>query len=393
MRCCNCNLPLRPDNMVEAVDMNGELIYLCRYCHRHTHGCRACGRTFDIRCAIFMRISGSHNYQGILCPDCYHSRQYYTCRECGVEFIMGPYELRGLLYCRKCYNRNVVFCARCYCSLHRDYAHYFNGRPYCGICRNYANCRPVRRGASDIIRPYYYKPQPKFWGEGSVFYGVEIETDNYRRREASARVVHELDKAEENFYIKNDASLVNGFEIVFHPRSLQSWVEYNLEKVLEVVEENGGQAADTCGLHIHRSRGDLSEVTIAKILAFFSFCKDQIVALSGRESRYAHFGQLDKDTFGHYKNRLQYCNDRYQAVNLQPEHTIEFRTFKGTLSGNLVKIYIIFVDFVIQFVKSILVVELSPYIWEYFVDFLKVMAVKDKNAETLLSYLISIELI
>ena len=360
--------------------------------------CQYCGRR--VRAATYVGLTSRHlDIMVPLCSTCYEERRFYVCSNCNASFLFNPSILGDRHYCQSCFEELVGRCS-CFIIARRHHAYYVGERPYCRLCRSPieprrpadphlrdtpTSRRVVPNRERRLLRPYTYKPTPRFHGEGAVFYGVELETDRFGSRYEALENLHKIDRREEDFYLKSDASLRNGIEIVFHPRTIDSWREYDLSPILRVVRDHGGQASSTCGLHVHRSRGDLSKVTISKLLAFFSICRRQITSVAGRETRYAHFRDLDKDARGHFKRLGRYALDRYQAINIQPMDTIEFRVFRSVLKQATIKVNLLFLDYLVDFVKSILVSELTHNVWDDFVGYIKIR--KTKGGCELLDYL------
>lgn len=71
-------------------------------------------------------------------------------------------------------------------------------------------------------RPYSYKPEPRFFGEGKVFLGVELEVeapDNQKKEDGLAL------SSPRWAYAKRDGSLgIYGWEVVTHPIAVNYWM-------------------------------------------------------------------------------------------------------------------------------------------------------------------------
>jgi hypothetical protein len=82
-------------------------------------------------------------------------------------------------------------------------------------------------------------------------------------------------------------------------------------------------------MHVHCSREPLSELSIAKMVCFVNAPRNAkfMRVISGREaSTYARYKKKD------IRDAAKRTGDRYEALNVQPPHTVEFRLFKGTLN-------------------------------------------------------------
>ena len=200
-----------------------------------------------------------------------------------------------------------------------------------------------------IIHDYYHKPEPEFRGNGSRFFGVELEVDGAGESNRNAQLI--LDAAnsgEERVYIKHDGSLNEGFEIVTHPMTL----EYHLKEmpwaeVLAKAKEMGylSHQAGTCGLHVHINRTAFGETeaeqdeAIARLLYFFEKNFEELIKFSRRSPSQlkkwaARYGLKEnpKEILDHAKGDCR--GERYTCVNLTNAHTIECRMWRGTLKYN-----------------------------------------------------------
>ena len=248
--------------------------------------------------------------------------------------------------CQPCYDRHYTSCERCGRIIHVDDAYYEDDDeddPLCYDCHTHA-----RR--NKMIEDYYYKPEPLFRGDGSRYFGVELEIDGAGEDDASARKVMEIANGNglENLYCKHDGSLDDGFEMVTHPMTLEYHMkEMPWAKILQEAIHLGytSHQAQTCGLHVHVNRnafGDTEEsqdAVIARILYFFEKNWEELLKFSRRTPRQlerwaARYGYKDqpKELLDHAKKG--YHGGRYTSVNLTNTDTIEFRIFRGTLKYN-----------------------------------------------------------
>ena len=249
--------------------------------------------------------------------------------------------------CQCCYERYYTNCTRCGALLREEDAHYSsddpdNEEPLCYHCYE-------RAESHHTIQNYYYKPIPIFYGEGTRYFGVELEIDGGGENHANARALLGIANAgEERAYCKHDGSLDDGFEIVTHPMTLAYHQEVMpWQEILHKAVSMGYQShkAGTCGLHIHVSRDAFGETEaqqdacIARILYFVEKHWDELLKFSRRTQ-----SQLDQwaARYGYKEQPREILNQakrgngkgRYASVNLQNENTIEFRIFRGTLKYN-----------------------------------------------------------
>ena len=311
----------------------------------------------------FSAIAFIHKYR----PDtetelvpCDHCGQLV--HDCDLEYVDGEYWCNDCLedntfICDNCYSRhsndemiqdnNYCLCQSCFddyyyrCSdcgriIHRDDTYWYRDEvPYCEYCYE---------ELPQVIHDYYYKPEPIFYGDSKLYFGVELEVDKGGERDEHAeRILADVNFPEEKLYCKHDGSLRNGFEMVSHPMTLEYHKnEMNWSGIMERAMELSYKShdTDTCGLHIHVNRSGLGwddcerEETISRIVYFIELHWNELLKFSRRTpetiERWARRYGLLEDTERTYKNAKENCN-RYVCLNLQNRSTIEFRFFRGTL--------------------------------------------------------------
>jgi len=243
--------------------------------------------------------------------------------------------------CRHCYNRHFTTCESCGAIIHTSDAYLLDDdTEYCIDCYN-------SRRRHFCIHEHDYRPTPIFHGEGSRYFGVELEIDDGGFDNDSAKAILSIANVNgtDNLYCKSDSSLDCGFELVTHPMTLEYHItEMPWRDILDKAKSLGycSHQAETCGLHIHVNRtsfGDTKEeqdICIARILYFFEKHWDELLKFSRRtpdqlERWASRYGYKDRpmDILDHAKG-----HNRYACVNLQNKNTIEFRMFRGTLKLN-----------------------------------------------------------
>lgn len=196
------------------------------------------------------------------------------------------------------------------------------------------------------IKNYSYKPKPNFYkneNDENLFFGVEIETENFNRNKSKQDIVDEaLDVAFNDFvYCKEDGSLNDGVEFVSHPFTLSKMMQNKdtLKNFCDyLISQNlKSHDTDTCGFHIHVNRSyfyddELAVIDIAKFM-YNNF--DDYSAFCRRGSNnYCETTLIDyaaNDDYS-YSDLLDAC-DRYNTINIQNNNTIEFRQPRGTLNA------------------------------------------------------------
>jgi len=203
----------------------------------------------------------------------------------------------------------------------------------------------------DVADELGFKYLPNQDRKTTVTYGIELEVE--RRRNAYddiAQYVHE--EVEDFARLKSDGSLSNGFEIVTTPCSY----EYQKEKwskflKSDLIKQLRGWKTDTAGLHIHIGKKQLKPSEIGKLLIFINSEENAqlIDDIAGRTSYQWAKKHPKKITDSLYRTSR---DDRYEAVNMSNEHTVELRIFKSNLSHNGFMRVLEFADALVHFAKQ-----------------------------------------
>ena len=302
-----------------------------------THTCSACGSIHP--------LTELTEVEGVFyCSYCLDS-ETVICSHCGCRVLLDDMAgTEDFPLCQRCYDDHYTSCECCGRIIHRDDANYDDDdsyEAYCSSCyRNHC------RGSG--IEDYYYKPDPIFYGNGTRYFGIELEVDGAGEEDDSADdVMYIGNRTANHIYCKHDGSLDEGFEIVTHPMTLDyhqksmSW-----SAVLDELKGMGylSHQATTCGLHVHVNRNSLGDTyqqqedTIARILFFVESHWNEILKFSRRNERQmeqwaSRYGRKD-DPKEVLKTAKTSYKGRYTCVNLTNDMTIEFRMFRGTLKYN-----------------------------------------------------------
>lgn len=156
----------------------------------------------------------------------------------------------------------------------------------------------------------------------TVYLGCELEYETNNRSRAQIQVGKLMHG---HALMKSDGSIRNGFEIVTCPATLDIHLDVfkkfydNIPKDLKI-EKN-------VGMHVHVSRKPLSQLTIGKMTEFLNRIdnKDFIHHIAGRiDNSYA---KMNSDRTITFLRKHRHGGDRYNALNLNNEKTIEVRLF------------------------------------------------------------------
>lgn len=355
--------------------------------NERTVTCTCCGAEVRPEDALYVDASP-------LCQDC-ADEETFVCDNCGFRHWNtenagdGCYDL-----CESCRDEYFVACSECGRLLHNYEAYYTNHDddgefPYCESCFHHKE--------GEALHSYSYKPTPVFYGNGSLYLGVELEVDGAGQSAENAREVLEVVNRRDDYaYMKTDGSLDDGLELVTHPCTLEEhetgvpWQDcLDTFRALGYCSHNAG----TCGLHVHVNRDGLGadvaaqDETIAKILYLFERFWQEVLRFSRRtESQMNHWAarygykNTGKEILEHAK--YDSSNGRYACVNLTNAHTIEFRAFRGTLKYNTLIATLQFVDRICKVALSMPEMDLRAMSWPEFV-----LQLTDARTPELIQYL------
>lgn len=361
-----------------AVVANGDLV--CGECIDREYGqCDECGEWFP-------RDELTETGNGYdVCESCL-DEGYFCCEDCGTWYpedgvvVVNPDTHAVGYVCEDCARRNYRRCDDC--GNYFDSDHIAFSSAYHDVCTNCSDdwcscshCGEVMRVEDAVydgnsgeyycpycaptshLHDYGYKPDPVFGttesddglssylGEALTF-GVELECDG---GDSVSAALADIGRITDRCYCKHDGSLTDGFEIVTHPGTLAWHKErFPWADVCKASLDNGFRShdTDTCGLHVHVGRAQLGDHpcdTAAKMSLITYRLKDWFIRFSRRkgETRWAEYvkpgtrlGNDEQAFLGAYYEQLR-C-DRYRAVNVKNDSTVEVRIFRGTLNPGTV---------------------------------------------------------
>lgn len=297
---CECCEQYKLEDVLHTIHDSGEVV--CEDCLGDYYYCDCCNEYFA---DSGYGISDNDRY---ICEHCADWNGYHVCDDCGCISNDGSYdESDDYWYCHSCYDRN--------CSTH-DYGY-----------------KPM---------PYFHRTSSENRSGRLLYLGVELEVDDGDNKRCVSS-----EYSEDDVYCKHDGSLGEyGFEIVSHPRTLNSHKQWEWRSVMQTCRNNSYTSHDagTCGLHIHVNRDffDDDESAAAKIIILLDRFWDTFFVPFSRRTSYQLrdwanrpreeevVKALDDDDVRRWKMSCA-KSGRYKALNLTNENTIEFRLFRGTL--------------------------------------------------------------
>ena len=350
-----------------------------------------------------LKTEAQQYYDDELCQYCY-SNKTIVCSACGTQVPMSSVTyVEGKPYCFTCCEEHTVECDFCHTRININNAYadeyiylcsdcYLHHYVTCDACRNFViRNDAVSRGnniycpecyPSRTIHDYSYKPVPRFYGgkdENDIFMGVELEVDNGGENETNGQKVLSIANKEYPYvYIKHDGSLSNGFELVSYPATIQ-WhmTRTPWEAILKKLKSMNYRSHDsrTCGLHVHISRkafgtdAEEQDMNIMKLLYFVEKFWSKMVRFSRRNEdqlqRWARrYGM--KNTPKELLDTAKH-SERYYAVNLRNEKTVEIRMYRGTLNYNSFIATLQFTHELVRILRELTVDEVATISWDAFV--------------------------
>ncbi|MBY8856629.1 hypothetical protein K7711_09095 [Nocardia sp. CA2R105] len=221
---------------------------------------------------------------------------------------------------------------------------------------------------------YSYKPDPRFYGTGPLYLGMELEiiVPQRHRHEAISAVTDAVGRLA---YLKNDSSIEpSGFELVTHPMDFPFAMGEFPWPLLGELSALGCSSDRRVGLHVHASRaGFCSPAHIYRWATFLYRNEIAVTELAGRRSRYARFSPQARTRIKDTAKGHPHGNDvdRYQAVNPHPRHTLEVRIFAGSLNPVRVQAALSFVAASIEYTRGLTAHDIAAHHgwdWPRFTD-------------------------
>lgn len=366
--CPICEAVHPVEEMVSIIDRRGTEVRLGVSCRNaYFFQCADCGTWELNRSGRYVTINGERK---TVCVNCRTSGRYEECYICGEVHPVGEMQTiesptgRRARVCPTCYpNTNV--CEECGRIIGESDTYEQGESILCYEC--YEN-------AKKVIKNYSYKPTAIFTVDDTetahdklLYMGVELEVDDGEDRYECAKRINKLGNG--LLYCKSDGSLDDGIEIVSHPCTLKAHqTKIDWLKVMEECRSYDFYSHDTttCGLHVHASRKALGGSTreqscnIAKIIMMTDkFYSDELMNFSRRsEDKAEQWAKASDryftsgDTLTEIDQKLElHARDRYKCVNLDNEHTIEFRVFRGTLNHLTFIATLQFVQTIVDYAK------------------------------------------
>lgn len=329
--CSECGevLPL------EELEKEQGNLQLCSDCSEHYFECSDCHELIH---EDYLHLVEDNDYY--VCDDC-ADNNYYYCHDCG-RLVSNYYYVDDCDYyvCERCRDYDYYYCEMC--------NHLVSGDNWYGedSHNNYVCCDCYEENNNGLLGYHCFNDWCEFLGKNEekapYLIGKEIELDplNYGNENVSG--VIEIMQNNLNAVAMEDGSLrSSGVEVVTHPESWEYLKEHkqDYENFFNEIENIGYGNDGRCGLHFHVTRPN--DNVISRIIVLMESFKSEIKKLSRRkEHQIEEWAKFLTDYNSNQPMKYQSTkylkekfinkyHDRYMALNLTNNNTIEFRFFNG----------------------------------------------------------------
>ena len=291
----------------------------------------------------------SGSWRETCCPDCAHTRtqsgERIQSQEGDRTLYLAEYHVRYRTYNNQ--NRSgdrrqlgLRFDER------RQFWHDDSYSPYGHLIQGYHSSKS--QGFKLIESPWFRSHRRAFGCE------LEVQVRSGSKDQACGKV-HEIlnpsgDVGEYCFF-ERDGSIGEGFEIVTQPAGLDVHLKKFAEFLTNDEAKRGLRSHEggACGFHVHVGREYVTQSQIYRIQSFLNDVRNEslIRAIARRYDTggYAKF----KHSMAKFTSVGKNSGDRYEALNVTGDHTIEFRIFRGSLRYESIASALEFVNAVLTF--------------------------------------------
>lgn len=227
----------------------------------------------------------------------------------------------------------------------RGIYHHADWSPYTNLVADYHSSK--RKGFTVLQSPWFKSNRRAFGCE------LEIQVQSVPVNSAAGRVHDALNpsgQVGEYCFFERDGSIGTGFELITQPAGLDVHAE-KFAKFLQDKEMKRGMRSHeggACGFHVHVGREFLTQGQIYRIQSFLNDVRNEhlIKKIARRyQSGYSKF----KPEMAKFSPHGKATGDRYEALNVTGDKTIEFRLFRGSLRYESIMAALEFVNAVLDF--------------------------------------------
>lgn len=293
--------------------------------------CASCINRYYFKCNCCDKIHHINNFDfktGI-CKDCAkHSVQCDNCR----SYTREPWKDKNfdLSLCKRCKSLEVNDCKLC------GTESMDTREGLCPLC--------AQEMGAGSIRNYTYKAPMKV--KGVLNYGIENEFSVIEGVSPKIGAMH-ASKCFPSFQMimKTDSSVTNGFECVFKAMPYTTLKKTDFKALFNTPLF---VPHDSCGMHIHMSKKAFTTVHLYKFMNFLHSNEVFIEKIAERKhNRYSYKNDQKITEIAKTKNSRE-----RGMINLQNEHTIEIRMFKGVVDEKSFRKNIEFLDALFYFTQK-----------------------------------------
>lgn len=307
---------------------------------------------------------------------------YALCSECGkIEDEGEMTTIDGELVCQDCLDNEFVWSDHQQCYIRRDYAtwvecidsyvddetlndefercqccdgYFLSEDMYttdddytlCDYCYHNETNNGYYDSDNGFIEDYDYRPEPTFFGGNQTKYlGLEWEIDGGGE---NGYIAQKIFGGVQEVYCKHDGSLDAGFEVVTHPCTPEYMLNLPWANWCDQVLDEGYDNRNGVGIHIHVSRKHFNgRSAIGRLVRFFYENYDDMRKFAARSEssarEWANYAPIDEE-FTDDECYDASTDDKYYAVNVLHNASIEIRIFATAYQPQAIKAYIQMVD-------------------------------------------------
>ena len=272
-----------------------------------------------------------------LCKDCFH-REYFICDNCGaIEPKSECTYVGDGAYCQDCVDQllnegEFIVCARCDEVLPAEDAYEFDGDYYCRSCYDEVTEEEYGNSIVDYHcnRPFRFKSlasnvdYPK---KGNLYLGLEHELSGvgYHNYELASSLVNNY-----NRICEHDSSINNGFEVISDALTFAYWKKHeDLQGYMDTINRlSDFDPDDSSGIHVHISRGPLSDNAVIEMAWFVMQHYDDCIKFGRRDPDECEY--CERVMRSDKEDLWDYATGHGVAVNLEHSSNLELRFFKTT---------------------------------------------------------------
>ena len=367
------------DLIMEMVNASHSACEVCNKWHEpeeEHHTCGVCGNERNGSAVEEVEIYGDNpeDIEDVLiCEECLMNNGFFTtlnimtCGDCGnyQRIDLAPDVNAYGHYCWRCFQDRFQMCESGDHYVYSD--DYFWDMEECYSCYDLSN-------PAGLINAWDYRPELIFHPEPPIndpFYiGMELEMtwpDTNRRTQGTW--LGKLDP--DLLYAKSDSSVSSGFEVVTHPMQPR-WALKNFP--FELFDEAIGLGAykthRSTGTHIHMNKEAFTASLMWKLLQVH-FRLPEFCGIVGGRGTDAEFGRLKeggargvnaqrRDLMEIVKKKGGVADyERYVALNLRNEYTIEMRYMRGGIEPYEIKKNMEWAQALYDFIRRISIADVQ----------------------------------